>query len=84
MSLKPVQFDGLLVFSLAFSSAVSTIFGSDSAYQYVNPHVVFIIRALSGAAVQALNALIAFRPKIFARYADALPQPPQPPQKNLY
>jgi len=61
--MKPTatQIDGALYFFAAVFSASQAAFGTDEAYRYVNPHVLFWIRALSGILGAGCLAVKMFR-----------------------
>lgn len=82
----PVVIDGTLYVSIAVFLATQTFFTTDEAYRYVNPYVIFWIKAVSGILGAGAGALKMFRDQSYAKHRQSqdekdsqnspLPNPP--------
>lgn len=66
--LKPVHIDGALYVLIALFGAVSGIFSSDDAYKYVNPYVIFWLKAAVEIALAGVGSLKMFRSTSYAEH----------------
>lgn len=67
---KPVFLDGLLYILIAAFGTMSTIFSGEEAYKYVNPFLLFWIKAVCGILLACVSALKMFRSRSYADHAD--------------
>jgi len=66
--LTAVHIDGALIFFATLFGQIALGFGADTAYQYVKPVWVFLIRIFCSALSSAFIALIGFRNQTYAKW----------------
>lgn len=64
----PIQLDGTLYMLIAAFGSIQTFFSSDEAYKYVDPYVLFWIKALTGTLLAVVGALKMFRSTSYAEH----------------
>lgn len=72
---SPAVIDGLLYSTWAMFTAVLANFSSEEAYKYVDPWVLFYLKAILGSVAAGLGALKAFRSQSYRPDKDKPPTP---------
>lgn len=63
---KPVHVDGALYMMIGVFGVVQAMLSQDDVYKYLNPYVVFYLKAGTGIGLAAVSALKMFRSNTFA------------------
>lgn len=71
-SIPPIVFDGILVFLIGLLTGLSLAFTNDDAYKYVNPFILFWMKAIIGSLAMALVGVQSFRSKVFGEHQKAV------------
>lgn len=76
---RTVWSDGALYFVTATGTAFLTYIGTEEAYKYCDPTVLFWLKVIIGSSISGANAIKAFRSMTFARHAGQGIEPTKNP-----
>jgi hypothetical protein len=65
-----LHIDGWLYFGNAVGAAFLTYISSEEAYKYINPLVLFWLKAGVGSMMAGFNGIKAYRSMAFARHVE--------------
>lgn len=71
---KAVWIDGALYFVMGLGGTLLTYLSGEEAYKYVNPELLFWLKALIGSTIAGLSGLKAFRSLTFATHKQQVEQ----------
>jgi len=66
----PVWIDGTLYVAIAVFLAIQTYFGSDEAYKYCNPFVIFYVKGVCAVIGSGCAALKMYRSRTYSDSVD--------------
>ena len=69
-AIPAVFIDGTLYVLIAVFGVIQTVFTTEEAYKYVNPHVLFWGKASFGAMLAGVTALKMFRSSSYADHQE--------------